>query len=210
MYAIGWWLILATINLHFTGASFVITRLRDRGITTLRRRVVALLVVSLVAVIAIVWARHEVPSPSAAELSDFPALRGYIVAVLQSTPFATLLSIPRLLVAPLQAADASSFLLAVGPALAALVAHYSRVVQAEVAFAEAAVIRAEKQAKRIAAIRRGDWRSVTRRARAGASPFRLHETGRPEVAFLWKNLHAGPSFVRLPVWLAFAGGIVVV
>src|SRR6266436_545784 len=40
--ASGWWLVLSTLNLHTLGASFARTRLLERGISNLRRRIIVL------------------------------------------------------------------------------------------------------------------------------------------------------------------------
>src|SRR6202008_533230 len=34
---VGWWLVLSTLDLHAVGSSFALTRLLDRGVTSLRR-----------------------------------------------------------------------------------------------------------------------------------------------------------------------------
>src|SRR5204863_4648826 len=47
--AVGWWLILSTLNLHTLPASFPRTRLLDRGVSNLRRRLIVLSVVALLA-----------------------------------------------------------------------------------------------------------------------------------------------------------------
>ena len=42
IHALGWWLILSTLNLHFLGASFARTLLLDRGISNWLRRLLVL------------------------------------------------------------------------------------------------------------------------------------------------------------------------
>ena len=42
IHALGWWLILSTLNLHFLGSSFTRTLMLDRGISNWRRRLLVL------------------------------------------------------------------------------------------------------------------------------------------------------------------------
>jgi hypothetical protein len=57
-----------------------------------------------------------------------------------------------------------------------------------VSFEEASIARAEKRATKLAAFRSGNLRSTA--PKKLRDPFRLRDTGRPEFAFLWKNLVA--------------------
>ncbi|HET7923849.1 MAG TPA: putative ABC exporter domain-containing protein, partial [Rhodanobacteraceae bacterium] len=45
--ALGWWVLISTISLHFTASSFVVTRLLDRGVSSLARGVAGLVVLAL-------------------------------------------------------------------------------------------------------------------------------------------------------------------
>src|SRR5262245_20092122 len=47
--AVGWWLVLSTLNLHFLGSSFARTLLLDRGISNWQRRVAVLLILVVLA-----------------------------------------------------------------------------------------------------------------------------------------------------------------
>src|SRR5262249_19996936 len=66
---VGWWLILATLDLHAVGSSFTITRLLDRGITSLRRQLLTAAFVALVVglSLAAAWRGVRPPPPH-----DFP------------------------------------------------------------------------------------------------------------------------------------------
>jgi ABC-2 type transport system permease protein len=98
--------------------------------------------------------------------------------------------------APFLAKDVRTFLIALLPALAVLVAHYFWVMRSEVAFEEASVAKAEKRAARLAAIREGRSPGGGEVMKAQQPPFRLAPAGRPEIAFLWKNLTSVPRFFR--------------
>ncbi len=199
-HAVGWWVILATINLHFTGSSFVTTRLLNRTLTSVRQRNLTLAIVAVVLVALIVWGWSVFTLPGQSDFSSFVALGHYVTGQLEHGPMPWLLAIPRLTLAPYLALDGHSFLLALGPALAVLIAHYFWVLQSEVTFEEASISRAEKRAARVRAIQQGDWRSQGNAARSQRPPFALASTGRPEIAFLWKNLFATIPIFR-PIWL---------
>jgi hypothetical protein len=195
-HAIGWWIILATINLHLTGSSFAITRLMDRGVTSLRRRLVTFALIAALLLSAIAWVFRSVPVPTATDLAGAEALSRYLSAVLTSGPLAWLLALPKLTVGPFLAPDNREFLLALGPALLLLAGHYLWVLRTEVAFEEASLLRAEKRAARLAAMRQGDVTGKKAVRKVRRDPFRLFARGRPEIAFLWKNLLSTVSYLR--------------
>src|SRR5688572_9546820 len=67
-HAVGWWFIFASLNLHFSGANFTLTRLSDIGVGAWRRR--ALILTVIVAVFAIGFARMPAaPMPAMGEVS---------------------------------------------------------------------------------------------------------------------------------------------
>ncbi len=201
-HAVGWWLILATLNLHFTGTSFVYSRLLNRSLTSRWRKAmtVGAVWVGVAALILWVWSAVKLPLPG--ELGHPHGMEIWLAAQLQAGPLPWLVTIPRLVVAPYFATESSAFLLALGPALGLLVAHYFWVVHTEVSFEEASIARAEKRAARIRRAQQGDWRGQNTGPKAQRAPFRLLEAGRPEVAFLWKNLLSSSGFFRPRVLLA--------
>jgi ABC-2 type transport system permease protein len=69
-------------------------------------------------------------------------------------------------------------------------------MRSEVAFEEASVAKAEKRAARLAAIREGRSPGGGELMKAQLPAFRLAPSGRPEIAFLWKNLISVPRFFR--------------
>lgn len=188
---VGWWVVLGTISLHFTATSFVVTRLLDRGVSSLARGVAGLAVLALAIGVPLFWtlaALAALPAPTQQDLAGVAAVARYLEAALQSGPLPWLLAVPRLVVAPLLATDARAFVPALMPALLVLAAHYAWVLFSAVSFEETSIEKAEKRAARLAAFRSGNLR-VTR-AKKRRDPFRLRDTGRPELAFLWKNLLA--------------------
>lgn len=194
-HAIGWWFILAILNLHTLGSSFVITRLLDRGVTPLRRRLLILGGIVLVVGGTLLWVWHDLPKPTAADLRTFESTVGWLGRLIATPPLAWLLLPGKLVLGPFLANNLPAFFLALGPAAAIFALHYLWIFRVEVSFEEASIAKAEKRAARVAAIREGKG-LATRPATARPGPFRLAATGRPEFAFLWKNLLGTHPFFR--------------
>jgi ABC-2 type transport system permease protein len=204
-HAIGWWLILATLSLHFTGSAFVILRLTHRGVSSLRRRLAALAIILAAIGASLAWTFIEARPPGPADFATPEALKAYALTLTTTGAVPWLLAIPKLLIAPFLADDVRRFLITLLPALAVLVAHYLWVLHSEVAFEEASVAKAEKRAARLAAIREGRSAGGAELLKSQPPPFRLAPAGRPEIAFLWKNLISAPRFFRpRPVLIAAA------
>ncbi|MBX7099321.1 MAG: putative ABC exporter domain-containing protein [Myxococcaceae bacterium] len=205
-HAVGWWLVLTTWNLHGIGASFAITRLMDRGVSSRRRRLVAAaLAAGVVGLIGWSFAQSA-RVPTQDEVSDLRQLAAYASAVLDGGPVRWLLLPARAVLAPLFAADTSAFLLALGPALLIVIGHFVWVLETQVSFEDRSISRTEERSARLAARRQGKGLVV---ATAKASPFLLRAEGRPEVAFLWKNLLSTSSLFRPRTFAVLAGLIVV-
>lgn len=195
-HALGWWVILATLNLHFTGSSFVTTRLFNRTLTPTPRRNLILAVAGFAVLALVAWGWLTIAPPTVNDMRSAGALGHYLAVQLDRGPLPWLLAIPRLTLAPYFAANSGAFLLAMGPALVVLGIHYFWVLHSEVSFEEASISRAEKRAARVRAIQQGDWRNQGQTLKPQRPPFNLASTGRPEVAFLWKNLLATSVLFR--------------
>jgi ABC-2 type transport system permease protein len=208
-HAIGWWLLLGTVNLHFTGSAFVITRLLDRGVTPLRRGLIGLAILILIIGGLFFWIASSVRAPEPGDLVDFRTVLRYLNEIFSSGPMYWLLAVPRMVITPFVARDVHSFLLALGPALLVFAAHYFWVLRSEVAFEEASLARAEKRAARLMAIKQGDWRANVNQRKGQRDPFKLSPIGRPEIAFLWKNLLATVPIFRVQYFLLAAAVIAI-
>jgi ABC-2 type transport system permease protein len=198
-HAFGWWFIFSFLNLHYNGASFTLTRLADRGVQPWGRRALVLLVV--VAVVAITWWRlpiavREPPLNDGAE----KAFSTWIVTLTSAPPLGWLLWPARLALGPFLAPSTSAFLRTLAPALIVIGLHYLWVVQAVVSFEDASIEQTQKRAARIAAWRSGERRFGARPTKGRAAPFRLADRGRPELAFLWKNLLSTWPYFNLRVF----------
>jgi hypothetical protein len=193
---IGWWLILALVNLHVTGTTFVYSRLLNPSIMNVRRRVITIGAAVAVVLALVVWIQLSVRLPTATDFSTVPDAARYVTETLHAGPIRWLLALPRFAVAPYFADSPGEFALAMIPALILLAIHYFWVVNTEVAFEEASIARAEKRAARRRAHQQGDWRGNPAVRKARTPAFTLRSNGRPEVAFLWKNLLATGAFFR--------------
>jgi hypothetical protein len=191
-YATALWLLLATVRLHFLGASFTRERLLDLGVRPLWRRVgvVALLVALALGLFA--WARLQAPPPA-----DARGIAGWVGGLLERGPAAIVLAPLRWIVAPLLATGVAAFAHAVPAALALLALHYAWVVRSQVSFEEASVTLARKRAETRSAMREGRFRFGRKAARARKAPFALAPRGPAATAFLWKGLIAAGPFWRL-------------
>jgi ABC-2 type transport system permease protein len=208
-HAIGWWLMLATLNLHLTGASFIQTRLLNLNITPWRRTAAFIGVALVVLGGFAAWGWNVLTAATAEDLRSAETMITYLSAQLERGPLPWLLAIPRLIVAPLFATDTTAFLWALGPALLVLLVHYFWVVNTEVSFEEASIASAEKRTTRQRAFQQGDWSGQTGARKAQKPPFRLGDTGMPEIAFLWKNLLSTSAFFNPRNALVGAGVIAV-
>lgn len=206
IHAAGWWIVFSTLDLHFMGASFARERLLDRGIDPLRRRLLVVGALGLLAGLAWLGLR-QMDFPGGALPTDFRELPGYLAAALRQGPAAWLLEPFAWVVRPYLAADARSFLAALAPALAVMAAHYFWVVRSSVAFEEASLALAEKRARQIEAVRSGDWRGArTSVIRVQSEAFALPGRGWVPWAFLWKSLiELGPVYRWRTWWIAFGG-----
>ncbi len=188
IHALGWWLMLSTLNLHFLGASFARTLLLDRGISNWRRRLLVLGLVAAMAASVWIWARQTLPAPGDADLANLHAVLVYLQQLLSAGPALYLLFPFRLVVRPFLAADSATFLSALPPVLLIFVLHYLWVIHSDVAFEEASVDASQKLATRIAAVRTGNWQAARENRKGRRAWFRLAPVGPLPVAMLWKNL----------------------
>lgn len=213
--AVGWWGVLSIVNLHLLGSSFARTLLLDHGISNWRRRLIFLggAAVALAAVFLSV--RHSLPPPpdlldSFPSTKSFDLLSNYAGQIFDSNPLHWLLAPSRLAVAPLFAADAKGFLLALGPVMALIAIQYAWVIRSNVAFEEASVELSRKFADRIAAMRSGNWQAMRKPKKGKRPPFELRPAGWPALAIFWKNLISAGHFFTGRAWFSLVWILVVV
>ena len=187
-HAIGWWFIFSALNLHLSGAGFTLTRLADSGLGGWRRR--AFVLAAVATVVAVTLARLPTGErlPLSADDFNLQPLADWVVALTSTAPLGWLLWPLKWVLGPFFAPDSFRFLLALAPALGVITVHYLWVVRTAVAFEDASVDYAERRGARIAAWRSGGRRLGQTPTKGRVAPFRLAGLGRPELAFLWKNL----------------------
>lgn len=183
LHALGWWMVLSTVRMHFIGASFVHARLRGDGTRGWlgSAGLVALVVAAVVALLA--WVRSQVPPPQA------DALLAWAQQLLAVPALAWVLWPLERVVAPMLAPDVATFWRAVPWALAIMALHFLWVVRSDARFEEAAIAHSQRRAQAIAARREGRLRTRAPR-KAHPAPFALAGTGFAPVAVLWRNLIA--------------------
>ena len=209
IHALGWWVILSTLNLHFIGSSFTRTMLLEKGMSNWKRRVLVLVVVAAAAVSIGLWAKHTITPPDAAQINGPSDLEYYLENALNSGPAFYLLYPFRLVVRPYLQTTFGDFLLVVGPALLLMALHYVWVVRSNVAFEEASIEASKKSAERLTTMRANRGRIAVPKKKKRA-PFKLRPQGLPAIGFLWKNLiGAGQVFTFrfwiLMVWIVVVG-----
>jgi len=184
LFFLGTTVTLATVNLHVMGASFVRTRLAQRGgVGVAVRWALIVAALALFAAAALSVLREHGFSP---ELLANPRNLQALMLLLLDAPA---LWPGKALVALPLARDAGAFLRALPLGLGLLAVHYVWVMKTAVPFEEAALVRAEERARLRERMSRQGGRPTPIRVRA--SFFQLASTGRPEVALVWKNLIAG-------------------
>jgi hypothetical protein len=188
MRVAGWWIILSTADLHKSAANLTFTRMEERGHNAARGRILAVGIVGLFFAALGVSFWREGRLPEMTDVASAPAFARYVSSLLNLGSLRWLLAPFRILAGPFLAPDGRVFLAALPPALLLLVAHYLWVMRQEVSFAEGSIALAETRAQALAARTAGTAGRNSARARPG--PFRLAPRGRPEVAFLWKNVLA--------------------
>ncbi len=201
IHALGWWLILSTLNLHFLGSSFARTMMLDRGISNRLRRLLVLgLAVAMVAGVW-VWAKRTMPRLNSADITDLGSAMDYLQRVLTTGPALYLLYPFRLVVRPFLAPDATAFLGAFAPALLLFLLHYLWVIYSDVAFEEASVEASQKLATRLAAARAGNWQGAKKNQKAKRPWFALSGTGFSATALFWKNLIGIGQVFSIRLWI---------
>lgn len=202
IHALGWWLILSTLNLHFLGSAFARTLLLDRGISNRLRRFLVLGLAGVMVAGVWIWARQTVPELNSARITDLGSALDYLQRVLTAGPALYLLFTFRLVVRPFLAPDAMTFLGALIPALLLFLLHYVWVIYSDVAFEEASVEASQKLAVRIAAVRAGNWQGAKKNQKAKRPWFSLAASGPSATAFLWKNLIGVGQVFSPRLWIA--------
>lgn len=208
-HAFGWWFVLSTLNLHFTGAALTISRLVEGGVSPLRRRLTVLGGLVVAVGLTAAWVGRDFRAPEVEDFAGIAPFTHYLFGLLDHGVLGALLVPFKFVLGPFLAPDARTFLLSLAPALLVIVGHYGWVLRMETSFEEASLAAAEKRSAVVASVRAGKRVFATARTQARPGPFYLGSSGRPELAFLWKNLLSTATYFNLRV-LAAAAAIILV
>lgn len=201
LHAVGWWLLLSTVRLHFMGASFARDTLSQLGIGTWLRRALVAGIVLLLLGATLAWTGFHFVAPTASDFEDGQALLHYASGVLATPPLAWVLAPFKWAVAPLFAFQARPFVHALPAAVALLLLHYAWVVRSDAAFEDASIEASQRKAAKVAALRAGKSPFSRGPRKPRNAPFALAAQGLVATAFLWKGLLALGAFYRLRTWL---------
>ena len=192
------WLLYLTLQLHYAGAALLRGSLSQQGMTGVRRTLVSLAGLAVLA--AAVWwgLRDAVPQVLAAWGVDPAAGAAELSRALHHGPLGVALWPLFAATGPLLAPGPGAFMARLPAALLVAGAHYVWVVRSTLAFEEGAVEHAAKVARRVDAMRRGRG-EITRRPRSGAprTLFPLATGGSPAAAIVWKNVTGALREFRL-------------
>ncbi|NIN10320.1 MAG: hypothetical protein GTN62_03240 [Gemmatimonadales bacterium] len=187
---VSFWAMLSALHFHQIVASLIRSNAAQQGSSGFYRTAIPIVIVGL-AFIGLVWSvTAGLPDIRSAEgVAD--ALRRLTSVLDRPVPRIALLPF-QLVVAPVFAADLSSWLRAMPGAIVVLALHYVWVIRTEAAFEEGAARAGVKRAERIAAIRAGKAFSLaqSRTRRGQLLRFKLRPTGPPARAIVWKNMLA--------------------
>jgi hypothetical protein len=193
LHTLGWWIVLMALQLHRLGASLTITRLTERGMSTTRRRLLAVVLALSFVGILMFWIRSAPALPTLPKIIVEGALGEFIRNLSSAGPGQWMLLPFRWIVRPWFAVDGVDFLQALGPAMLMILAHYIWVVRSDVAFEEASLQLSERRAALVAAHKAGNIRfRITPRSEQ-TPVFHLAPKGWPGLGFVWKS------------WIRFGG-----
>jgi ABC-2 type transport system permease protein len=179
--AIGFWILFTTLYLHRLGAALTRLAGESRWERILRRAAPAVVIGVGLAAIAV---SLQAAVTQARAARGMEAMLEIFIEALRTGPAGVVLAPFRALMAPAFTPDPAAWLAAVGVALLILLAHLVWVIRADVAFEDAAVAAASREAERAA---ERDSGVPTRRSRWRLPRLPLRPVGRPERAILWKN-----------------------
>ena len=200
-HVIGWWLALVIMNLHGMAASFTVQRLTERGLANWKRRLAAIVIIALF-IGGVVWWVGTVPPPSlkhhpstvaktsSAVTDDLAAvipLQEWLNHAVGEGPAYWALLPARIAIKPWFATNWVEFAGSALSALGVIGLLGLWVESSDIAFEEASLNRAKKQAELVAQVRSGKGVRAIKRKRVKPL-WELRPQGHAVAAFLWKNL----------------------
>ncbi len=188
-HALGWWIILSTFSLYGNALIFISARTQQVFGPEIRRKVLGVLAVLAVLLVRRFWTTAE-PPPDLFSGTAAAGFAEYLAHWIETAVRPAVLYPFAAVVAPFTAPTVRAFLVALGPSLVLPALCYAAVLGLEVPFREGSVASAQKRGEFVAARRSGTATGArtARKLKARKAPFVLTGRGRPEIAFLWKNL----------------------
>jgi hypothetical protein len=169
------------------------------------RRVAVVGIAGAFVAVLTAWKQQVPDAPRLYDALMKGELGPWLAEAVHAGPAEAVLAPFRLVVTPWFAQDVRAFLIALGPALLVLAAHYVWVIRSDVAFEEASVQLSEVRAKLLAARRSGEARFRLDTKKQKAEPvFRLAPTGWAMPAFVWKSLLQAGGRRRLRIYAIVA------
>ncbi|HZZ57301.1 MAG TPA: hypothetical protein VFE31_05680 [Opitutaceae bacterium] len=209
-HAVGWWIILSSVSLYQNALTFVASRAVERFGPRAKRNALVLLTLGALYAVRALWLTAR--APSAIDPRVLTSTFVYLTDWLRTGLGAGLVRPFAWVIAPFAAPTFGAFLLALGPALLFPALCYAVILGLQVPFRDGSIAAAGRRAQQRAAQRAIGTPRGVRAYRPRRSPFALKPGGRPEVAFLWKNLIGIQSWFNLRVVLVIliAGALVMV
>ena len=190
---VAFWLLFGTLHMHMLGASLVRAGMLEHGTAGVRRHRVAIALLIAVAV-ALAWSMIRQADDISAADGMMETLRA-LGTSLESGPAYVALAPLRFLLMPALAGSLTEWAQAIPLALLVAGIHLAWVLNADIAFEEAAVEASERHARRLDAWRQG--RPLARAPRGAVrTRLALDPRGNPAVAILWKNVIAMMRSIR--------------
>jgi hypothetical protein len=220
--AVAVWLLFSVLHLHRLGAALLTAppppdARAAHGWRLAVRRGAPAVVLAAVAMAVIVPIAASASLLSVAWDSGIPAFLGTVGAALQARSADVALAPAQAALAPVFATDAGSWVVALGPALLVLVAHFLWVLRADAAVHETALVATERRVRRQARQRAGlgeSDRDVAPEGDFDPAPTarrrwapRLSPVGPASLAIVWKNGVAALRATALTRVLALYGTI---
>lgn len=196
-HAVGWWIILSTVSLYQNAMTFVASRAVELfGARAKRSALILLTLLGLLAVRSLWLSAH---SPGSIDPLALHATVAYLADWLHTGLGTAVLRPFAWIVAPFTASTVRGFLWALGPALLFPLLCYAIILGLQVPFRDGSIAAAGRRAQQRLAQRAAGAAPSSLRLRPRRAPFLLKPAGRPELAFLWKNLIGIQSWFNLRI-----------
>ncbi len=198
---VGIWIALIVLQIYLMMVAFARARLRLMGIGFLSRLVAVL--IAFGATVALVVQHFRMTGfravVDAFNAQQLPEAARLLREGLLYAPAGVMLWIPSLIVRPATSTTLTGMAAWIPVVFGMGLVFFVLASRIDVSFEDASIVKSQKKVKRLEEQRQ---QQTGRRVlmRSMPAPFKLRESGRPEIAILWKNLIAGGR-MSLPIFL---------